>query len=43
MEEFLDNSIEDKDINILIKEYMPLIIKSISSTTGKYVSVENDD
>ena len=43
MEEFLDNSIEDKDINILIKEYMPLIIKSISSTTGRYVSVENDD
>ena len=43
MEEFLENSIEGRDINILIKEYMPLIVKTISSITGRYVSVENDD
>lgn len=43
MEEFLENSIEGRDINILIKDYMPLIVKTISSITGRYVSVENDD
>lgn len=32
-----------QDINKTIEDYMPLIIKSISSVTGKYVSIENDD
>lgn len=31
------------DINFLIEEYMPFIIKSISETTGKYVSLENSE
>lgn len=43
MEEFLEDSIDKKDINVLIKEYMPLIIKTITSITNRYVAVENDD
>lgn len=46
MEGFLDDnikSISGKDINSLINEYMPLIIKTVSSITGRYVSVKNDD
>ena len=37
------NDINGKDINILIDNYMPLIIKTVSSITGRYVSVKNDD
>ena len=46
MEGFFQDNINDingKDINILIDNYMPLIIKTVSSITGRYVSVKNDD
>lgn len=36
-------NIKDVEINQLINEYRGLIVKSISSITGRYVSVENDD
>lgn len=36
-------SIKELDINEAIKAYMALIVKTISETTGRYVSVENDD
>lgn len=32
-----------KDINQLIEEYMPLIIKTVSSITGRYVNIKCDD
>lgn len=31
------------NINQLIEEYMPFIIKAISETTGRYVSLENSE
>ena len=31
------------EINSIIEKHMPLIIKSISGTTGRYVSIENDE
>ena len=46
MDRFFQDNINDingKDINILIDNYMPLIIKTVSSITGRYVSVKNDD
>ena len=43
MEEFLDDDIKGKDINILIKEYMAFIIKTVSSVTGRYVCIDNDE
>lgn len=36
-------SIKDKNINVLIQEYLPLIIKTVSGVSGKYVSVYRDD
>ncbi|MGL5086380.1 MAG: RNA polymerase subunit sigma [Clostridium sp.] len=38
-----ENLIVGKDINKFIKEHIPFIIKNISDTTGKYVSIENDE
>ncbi|MEG0326111.1 MAG: sigma factor, partial [Cellulosilyticaceae bacterium] len=32
-----------RDINEVIEGYMPMIIKTISDTTGKYVSAENSE
>ena len=43
MEEFLDDDIKGKDINILIKEYMAFIIKTVSHVTGRYVCIDNDE
>lgn len=37
------NQFRNRDINEMIQEYMPLIIKTISQTTGRYVSVENSE
>ncbi|AOR23852.1 RNA polymerase sigma factor SigI [Clostridium taeniosporum] len=34
---------QDLDINQLIDQHMPFIIKSISDVTGRYVSCENDE
>jgi len=34
---------EPSDANYLIEKHMPFIIKSISDTTGRYVSCENDE
>ena len=34
---------EYSDIDSLIEKHMPFIIKSISDTTGRYVSYENDE
>ncbi|GAA0079084.1 RNA polymerase sigma-I factor [Clostridium sp. CTA-5] len=34
---------QDLDINELIDQHMPFIIKSISDVTGRYVSCENDE
>ena len=34
---------EYSDIDSLIEKHMPFIIKSISDTTGRYVSCENDE
>lgn len=34
---------ECQDIDYLIEKHMPFIIKSISDTTGRYVSCENDE
>lgn len=35
--------IKSKSIDELIKDYMAFIVKTVSSITGRYVSVENDD
>ena len=45
MESIEDNiqDIKTKNINELIKDYMAFIVKTISSITGRYVSIENDD
>ena len=45
MESIEDNiqDIKAKNINELIKDYMAFIVKTISSITGRYVSIENDD
>lgn len=37
------DTFENKDINELIKEYMPFIIKTINSVTNRYISIENDE
>ncbi|MEF9934388.1 MAG: sigma factor [Clostridium sp.] len=37
------SSLENHDINDLIKNHIPLIVKTISEVTGRYVSVENDE
>lgn len=34
---------KNTDVNELIESHMPLIIKSISDVTGRYVSCENDE
>ena len=39
----LDISNENADTDYLIDKHMPFIIKSISDTTGRYVSCENDE
>lgn len=36
-------TLKNADINDIIKEYMPFIIKTISKVTKRYVSVENDE
>lgn len=44
--EFAEENIYDvksKSIDELIKDYMAFIVKTVSSITGRYVSVENDD
>ena len=43
MEEFLDYDIKGKDINTLINKYMAFIIKTVSSVTGRYVCIDNDE
>lgn len=35
--------IRNKDLNSLIEEYMPMIIKTVSDITGRYVSLGSDD
>ncbi|SHH95156.1 RNA polymerase sigma factor [Clostridium collagenovorans DSM 3089] len=40
---YSNNPISEKKLNSIIEDYMPLIIKTISSITGKYVSIENDE
>lgn len=37
------NDIKNKSIDKLIQDYMAFIVKTVSSITGRYVSVENDD
>ena len=37
------NDIKNKRIDKLIQDYMAFIVKTVSSITGRYVSVENDD
>lgn len=37
------DTFENKDINELIREYMPFIIKTINSVTNRYISIENDE
>ena len=44
--EFVDeniNDIKNKNIDKLIQDYMAFIVKTVSSVTGRYVSIENDD
>ena len=38
-----ENKIKNTDINELIEEYIPFIIKTISKFTNRYVSIENDE
>lgn len=38
-----EKEIKNKDINLLIEEYMPLIISTITKFTNRYVSIENDE
>ncbi|MBC5996212.1 RNA polymerase subunit sigma [Romboutsia ilealis] len=38
-----EDNLKSTDINILINDNMPFIIKSISKITKKYVSLENDE
>lgn len=38
-----ENRIKDTDINILIEEHIPFIIKTINKLTNRYVSLENDE
>ena len=38
-----ENRIKNTDINELIEEYIPFIIKTISKFTNRYVSIENDE
>ena len=37
------NDIKNKNIDKLIQDYMAFIVKTVSSVTGRYVSIENDD
>lgn len=37
------NDIKNTSIDKLIQDYMAFIVKTVSSITGRYVSVENDD
>ena len=37
------NDIKNKSIDKLIQDYMAFIVKTVSSITGRYESVENDD
>ena len=37
------NVVKNTDVNELIENHMPFIIKSISEVTGRYVSCENDE
>ena len=37
------NDIKNKNIDKLIQDYMAFIVKTVSSITGRYVSIENDD
>lgn len=38
-----EDKIKNTDINALIEEYLPFIIKTISKFTNRYVSIENDE
>ena len=38
-----ENKIKNTDINELIEEYIPFIIKTISKFTNRYVNIENDE
>ena len=38
-----ENKIKNTDINEIIEEYIPFIIKTISKFTNRYVSIENDE
>lgn len=38
-----DNTLKKTDINTLIESHMPFIIKTVSKTTKRYVSIENDE
>ena len=37
------NDIKNKSVDKLIQDYMAFIVKTVSSITGRYVSIENDD
>ena len=39
----IDTKINIENLNLLLEQNMPYIVKTISSVTGKYVSVEHDD
>ena len=38
-----ENKIKNTDINEIIEEYIPFIIRTISKFTNRYVSIENDE
>ena len=38
-----ENKIKNTDIDEIIEEYIPFIIKTISKFTNRYVSIENDE
>lgn len=40
---FENKPLGNDEVNLIIEEYMPLILKTISETTGRYVSIENDE
>lgn len=43
LQENIDNLFPGKDINEIIQDHIPFIIKSITETTGRYVCMDNSD
>lgn len=39
----IDNLFSGKDINEIIQDHIPFIIKAITETTGRYVCIDNSD